>query len=147
MWNKSFITLYVNYSKKSESIKDFFHGMRNELSTYCKLRSYICTLSPSYNTNTWVSIQCHFYVNISNYLEDFDIGLWLPCTRCLLEISELMCHTCDIGILCQHLKCTLSVSALVSLGGQPYKQSPTSNWKQKSTAKSKFQKGTPKENT
>lgn len=62
-----------------------------------------------------------------NYLQDFDIGLWLPCTRCLLEISELMCHTCDIGILCQHLKCTLSVSALVSLGGQPYKQSPTSN--------------------
>lgn len=94
--------------------KDFFHGMRNELSTYCNIKSYICTLSPSYDTNI-ASIQCHFYVNINNYQEDFDIGLWLPYTRCLLEIWSNICHTCDIGISCQHLTCTLSVFARILL--------------------------------
>lgn len=30
--------------------------------------------------------------------------------------SRVICHTCDIGISCQHLTCTLSVFAQVLLG-------------------------------
>lgn len=49
-------------------------------------------------------------IQISNYLEDFDMILDFACLR-----SKVICHTCDIGISCQHLTCTLSVFAQVLL--------------------------------